>query len=42
MNGQTGEIHGERPVSPLKVALAVGLSLAVVAAIVIILMLQQR
>ncbi|MBM3500003.1 MAG: hypothetical protein FJX74_15190 [Armatimonadetes bacterium] len=41
MNGQTGELHGERPVSGLKVALAIGIPLAVIAAIVIVSMLMK-
>jgi len=41
MNGQTGELHGERPVSGLKVALAIGIPIAVIAAIVIVSMLMK-
>ncbi len=40
MNGQTGELHGERPVSGLKVALAIGIPLAIIAVIVIVSMLK--
>jgi hypothetical protein len=36
MNGQTGELHGERPVSPLKVALAIAIPVVIIVAIVII------
>jgi hypothetical protein len=41
MNGQTGELHGERPVSGLKIALAIGIPIVIIAAIVIVSMLMK-
>ena len=40
MNGQTGELHGERPVSALKVALAIGIPLAIVIGAVIFMVVR--
>jgi hypothetical protein len=41
MNGQTGELHGQRPVSGLKVALAIGIPIVIIAVVVIISMLSK-
>lgn len=41
VNGRTGEIHGERPYSPVKIALAVLAALAVVAATVAAILYYQ-
>ncbi len=42
MNGQTGAIHGDRPVSALKVALAIAIPLFIAGAIALVWFLQQR
>jgi DNA-directed RNA polymerase subunit RPC12/RpoP len=36
MNGQTGELHGQRPVSPIKVALAIGIPAVIVIGIILV------
>ena len=41
MNGQTGELHGQRPVSPLKVALAIGIPVVIVIGIIVVSMLMR-
>lgn len=41
MNGQTGELHGERPVSGLKVALAIAIPIVIIAGIIIVSMLMK-
>jgi DNA-directed RNA polymerase subunit RPC12/RpoP len=41
MNGQTGELHGQRPVSALKVALVIAIPLAIVAGLILFFALRQ-
>ena len=41
MNGQTGELHGRRPTSALKIALAIGIPIAIVIGIIIVASLMK-
>ncbi len=41
MNGQTGELHGERPTSALKIALVIGIPLVIVIGIIIVMGLSK-
>jgi hypothetical protein len=42
VNGQTGEVAGERPYSAAKIALAVAAAVLIIAAIVVLIVLNKN